>query len=191
MLPFDLRRSNSLGGGGGREEEPDDRALSFSIGGGGLSKSGLFCASGSRGRSEGGPVMLVRFKALPRLFGGSPNKGDCCPSSSVSLMVGANLSSRLLAALNRRRLLASASRSLCLRSLLRALRSSFSKSNAHHPARESHRCASTFSITMSMSTPAARIRCKTSFSRSVVKGAGCCNFKISCCRGAYSANQEC
>lgn len=99
------------------------------------------------------------------------------------------MSRRLLAALNRRRLFASASFSFRFRSLLLAFRSSFSSNNAHQPARESHLCANTFSITMSMSTPAARIRCKTSFSSSVEKGAGCCSFSVSCWRGACSDNQ--
>lgn len=163
---------------------------SFSIGGGGLSESGsgVDPDSSSCGRSEGAPCMLVRFRALPRPFGGSPIKGECSPSSSVSLIVGASLSKRLLAALSRLKLFASASRSLRLRSRLLAFRSSFSKSRPHQPARASQRWARTFSMTMSMSTPAARIRWRTSFSSSVVKGAGCCSFKISCCRGACSAN---
>jgi hypothetical protein len=134
--------------------------------------------------------VLLRFAVLPRLFGVvSLSDGEFWPSSSSSFIVGASLSRRLLAALNRLRLFASASFSFRLRSFRLALRSSFSSSNAHQPDKESHRCASTFSITMSMSTPAARIRWRTSFSSSVEKGAGCCSFSVSCCRGACSDNQ--
>lgn len=132
--------------------------------------------------------MLLLFVDLPRLFGASSDIGECRPSSSVSLIVGAILSIRLLAALNLLRLFASASFSLRFLSLLFAFRSSFSNKSAHQPARESHRCASTFSITMSISHPAARIRCNTSFSSSVENGAGCCNLRISCCLGACSDN---
>lgn len=133
--------------------------------------------------------MLLRFNVLPRLFGVPPSPGEGKPSSSNSLIVGAILSRALLAALNRRRLFASASLSFLFRSLLFAFRSSFSSNKAHHPANESQRCASTFSITISISTPAALIRCSTSFSNSVENGAGCCNFNVSCCLGACSANQ--
>jgi len=172
MLLRDRRLSKSFAGGGGREEEWDLRPRCVSIGGSGLSSTvrlGEVSDSGNLG-SSGAPCKLLRFIVLPRLFGVD---GECIPSSSDSLMVGASLSSRLLAALNRLRLLASASFSLRLRSLRFALRSSFSSSSAHQPANESHRWANTFSITMSISTPAARIRCNTSFSSSVEKGAGC------------------
>ena len=51
-----LDRLTSFGGGGGRfREELADRTESFSIGGGGLSESGLNCVSGKRGRSDMAP----------------------------------------------------------------------------------------------------------------------------------------
>ena len=43
-------------------------------------------------------------------------------------------------------------------------------------------------MTKSISTPAARMRCSTSFSSSVENGAGCCSFSVSCWRGANSDN---
>lgn len=208
ILLLDLLLSISFGGGGGRDNESDVRTWSFGMGGGGVSEggSGVEPDSANLGRSEvptrdvsGGfdivsfdlLCALERFSARPRLLGGSPSRGEWRPSSSVSLMVGASLSRRLLAALSLRKLLASASLSRRLRSLRLALRSSFSSSSAHQPARESQRCASTFSMTISMSTPAARILCSTSFSSSVVNGGGCCSFNISCCLGACSASHGC
>lgn len=202
MLPRERRLSRSLAGGGGREVE-GVRVWSASIGGNGFSDEGrtMFAPSGRRGSSGAPkhvrrrsrmsildlPCKLFLFVDRPLLFGVS-EVGECNPSSSVSLIVGASLSKRLLAALKRLKLLASASLSFRLRSRLLALRSSFSSNSAHQPANESHRCARTFSMTISMSTPAARIRCSTSFSKSVEKGAGCCSFKISCWRGACSDN---
>src|SRR5262245_30794551 len=87
MLDWDLRLLPSLGGGGGREDESELRTWSFSMGGGGFSSSGSGVSpdSGNWGRSDDAPCMLDRFKALPRLFGGSPISGECNPSSSVSL----------------------------------------------------------------------------------------------------------
>lgn len=203
MLLRERRLSRSFAGKGGREEEFELRARLVPIGGRGFSEDGRTrpgASSGRRGRS-GAPTLvscevakvkwnipcrLLRFTDRPRLLGVSIAIGECSPSSSVSRMVGASLSSRLLAALRRRRLFASASRSLRLRSRRLAFRSSFSSNKAHQPAKASQRCAKTFSMTMSISTPAARMRCKTSFSKSVEKGAGCCSFSVSCCRGACS-----
>jgi hypothetical protein len=185
MLLRERRFSRSFAGGGGRDEDFELRVARLSMGGRGFSE----LDSGRRGRSgaprlfsiiiisngEYLPCKLSRFNVLPRLFGVSPScgVGEGRPSSSSSRIVGASLSRRLLAALKRRKLFTSASFSFRLRSLLFALRSSFSSSNAHQPANESHRCASTFSIIMSISTPAARIRCSTSFSNSVENGGGC------------------
>ena len=98
-------------------------------------------------------------------------------------------SKRLLAALSLRRFLASASRSFLFRSLLFSFRSSFSINKAHHPAKVSQRCARTFSMTLSISTPALRIRSSVLFSKSVANGSGCVNFKMACCWGACSARK--
>lgn len=95
MLPRDLLLSNSFGGGGGRDEEFEFRTESFSIGGGGLSESGSGVEPDSRSCGRSGtaptqistqfghyisslylPCKLVRFMVLPRLFGGSPIKGE-------------------------------------------------------------------------------------------------------------------
>jgi hypothetical protein len=205
MLLRERRLSRSFAGRGGREDEFEPRPCFASIGGSGFSvvetiDSGSRGISGAPGGAPGSvskilmwmgfnlPTKLFRFTDLPLLFGVSEAVGECSPSSSVSLIVGASLSRRLLAALRRLKLLASASLSLRLRSFRFAFRSSFSSSKAHQPAKASHRCARTFSMTISMSTPAARIRCSTSFSNSVEKGAGCCSFSVSCWRGACSDN---
>lgn len=106
------------------------------------------------------------------------------PSSS---RIGAMRSSLLDAAEIRREFLFSDSLSFRLRSLRRAFLSSFSNSKVHHPAKASHFWAKTLSITASMSTPAARIRSRQSFSKTVAKGGGWCNLRIACCWGACSA----
>lgn len=137
---------------------------------------------------EGSGMMTIlpfgRLIFRPRLCGeASPN-----PASSPSL-ISPNERSRALAALSRRMALTSASRSLRFLSRRCCFRCSFSISKAHQPARESQRCESTFSMTVSMSTPALRILSSVSFSSEVENGAGCCTFKISCCAGACSASQ--
>ena len=124
--------------------------------------------------------ILVRLGSRPRTISS--------PSSSDSLIVGAILSSRALAALILLDAFVSPSFSLRFLSLRLNLRSSFSIKRAHQPASESQRCERTFSMTKSMLTPALLIRCSVSFSRSVEKGAGCCSFNIACWCGACSDN---
>lgn len=51
MLLRDLRRSTSFGGGGGRDRDEEPRMWSFSMGVGGLSRSGVEPDSGSLGIS--------------------------------------------------------------------------------------------------------------------------------------------
>jgi hypothetical protein len=67
----------------------------------------------------------------------------------------------------------SISLSLLFFSLRCILRCSFSNNRAHQPAKASHFCAKTLSITPSILTPELRILCKQSFSKGVEKGGGC------------------
>lgn len=137
---------------------------------------------GSSGGWSACGLPFARSSRLPR------DRGDSSGFSAASRISLRLLCARslLLAALSLRIDLASASRSFRFRSRRFSFRCSFSKSRAHHPASESHRCASTCSMTISMSTPALRIRSRTSFSSCVENGAGCCILRISCCCGACS-----
>lgn len=123
---------------------------------------------------------------LPRLRETSALGEEGRPSSSTSLKGAAMRSKRLLVALSLRMFFASISRSLRFLSLLFSLRPSFSINKAHQPAKASQRWARTFSMTLSTSTPALRIRSNVSFSKSVVNGRGRANFRIACCCGACS-----
>jgi len=133
-------------------------------------------------------VGVLRLCCLPLIRLESDSGGESC-SSSTSLSGPPIRSRRPLAALSRRRAFASASLSFRLRSLLFSFRSSFSTARAHQPANGSHRCASTFSMTLSISTPADRILSKVSFSIPVLNGAGCVSLRITCCCGACSARK--
>lgn len=169
-----LLRRRSLGGRGGLEPLVDSRARSFSIGGGGVLCPGDSTAepSGSRGRSLTMICGVLLLFVRPRLVLLALVASGRDPSSATSSRVGAILSKRLLAPLSRRRIFRSASLSFRLRSRLASFLLSFSSSRAHHPARESHRCERTLSITLSISTPAAFMRSKVFFSRCVANGAG-------------------
>lgn len=108
-----------------------------------------------------------RFIRRPRAL------GEFVIARSSPSWISPRESSLPLAALSLRMDFASVSRSLRLRSRLFSFRCSFSISRAHQPASESQRCERTFSMTMSISTPALRMRWRVSFSSWVENGAGC------------------
>ena len=199
MLPLDLLRI-SLGGGTGRRRREElterPRTESLSIGGGGVGDAGDSSVepSGKRGKASFTVICgvgVLRLERLPRTRDVSLRAGESCPSSTSLIEGAAILSSLLLAALSLLVAFNSASRSCRLRSRRFALRSSFSIKRAHQPARASHRCAKTCSMTLSMSTPAHLMRSRESFSTGVLNGGGWLSFRIACCWGACSAKNGC
>lgn len=118
------------------------------------------------------------------MAGGSPSLTE--PPSSPT---GASRSRRLEACDQRRDVLRSSPFSFLFASLLSCFLPSFSSRSFHQPARVSHFCAKTDSITWSIFTPAAFIRCSVSCSNAVEKGSGCSLVNISCCSVACSARK--
>ena len=126
-------------------------------------------------------VGVLRLVRLPRIRDESLRAGESWPSSTSLIEGPAILSRRLLAALCLRESFISASRSFRFLSRRFSLRSSLSIRRAHQPASASHRCARTCSMTLSISTPAHRIRSNESCSTGVLNGGGWVSFRYACC----------